>query len=595
MSKKKVTKKEKVKDESYVHAMRHSMAHIMAEAVQDMFPEVQFGIGPVIENGFYYDFDLPRTLIPEDLKLIEKKMKHIVKQRNPFTKEMISKQEALAFFDKADEPYKKELIEELADGEISLYKSGKFVDLCKGPHLDHTGEAGAFKLTHISGAYWRGDEHNKMLQRIYGVAFATQEELDEYLKMVEEAKKRDHRKLGKQLDLFTFSPLVGPGLPLFTPRGTIIIDELQKHIENICRDYGFDKVKTPHLAKIDLYKLSGHADKFSDELFHVTSKHKQDYVMKPVQCPHQTQIYASQHRSYRDLPIRYMESEKQYRAEKPGEIGGLSRVIAITVEDGHSFCTVEQVKDEVVGMVNIIKEFYTALGLWKELKVYLSVRDYEHPDKYIGTPEDWDMCESMLEDVCKELKLDAVRQEGEAALYGPKIDFMFKDSLGKEIQIPTVQLDFATPKRFDLKYINSDGQEVPPVMVHRAVLGSYERFLVILIEHFAGVFPLWLAPEQVRIIPVSTEKHSEYANKIKAELEKKEFRVTVDDAVESVGKKIRNAELMKVNYMIIVGDKDVEADTVSVRPLQGEDLGAMKLPDFVKIIKKERDNKEIKQ
>ncbi len=587
----KLTKEQK---EEQLHAMRHSLAHIMAEAVQEMFPEVQFGIGPVIDNGFYYDFDLPRTLVPEDLPLIEKKMAEIVKQKNRFERQEVSKKEALQFFQKAKEPYKLELIAELEDGEITLFRSGKFVDLCKGPHVENTGQVGAFKLTHIAGAYWRGDEKNKMLQRIYGVAFADKKELKKYLNMVEEAKKRDHRKLGKELDLFCFSDLVGPGLPLYTPRGTIMKDELQKHIENICRKYGFQKVSAPAFAKEELFQISGHAQKFADELFHVSSKKKHDFVLKPVQCPHHTQIYASKIRSYKDLPIRYMESDKQYRAEKTGEVGGLSRVYAITIEDGHSFCQVEQVKDEVVGMVNIIKEFYTSLGLWRTLKVYLSVRDYEHPEKYIGTPEDWDTCESMLADVCEELNLQAERQEGEAALYGPKIDFMFRDALGKEIQIPTVQLDFATPKRFNLKYINSEGNEVPPVMVHRAVLGSYERFLVMLIEHFAGIFPLWLAPEQVRVIPVSAEKHLEYAKSIAEELRKNNFRVELDDSAESVGKKIRNADLMKVNYMIIVGDKDVEADTVSVRPLRGEDMGAMKLQKFIEIIAKERDEKIIK-
>ncbi|MCK5085153.1 threonine--tRNA ligase, partial [Candidatus Parcubacteria bacterium] len=398
---------------------RHSLAHILASAVLEMFPEAKFGVGPNIENGFYYDFDLPRTLIPEDLPILEKKMKEIIKKNLQFEKQVVNHDKAIELYKKAGQDYKIEILkEEAKEKEISLYRTGEFVDLCKGPHIDSTGEIDftSFKLTKIAGAYWRGDEKNKMLQRIYGIAFDNKKELKKYLAQVEEAKKRDHRKLGKELDLFCFSDLVGSGLPLYAPKGVVIIDELRKHIEKVCAGYGFQKVMTPHLAKIDLYKLSGHADKFGKELFHVSSDQKHDFVMKPVQCPHQTQIYASRKRSYRDLPIRYMESEKQYRAEKSGEVGGLNRVYAITVEDGHSFCRVKQVKEEVKNMVEIIKNFYSALGLWGNHWVSLSVRDYSHLENYIGDEKDWDKCEKMLEDVAKEMKLDAKKIEGEAAL-----------------------------------------------------------------------------------------------------------------------------------------------------------------------------------
>ena len=574
---------------------RHSLAHILATAVLEMFPEAKFGVGPNIENGFYYDFDLPRTLIPEDLPILEKKMKEIIKKNLQFEKQVVNHDKAIELYKKAEQDYKVEILkDEAKDEEVSLYKTGEFVDLCKGPHLDSTGEIDftSFKLTKIAGAYWRGDEKNKMLQRIYGVAFNNKKELKEYLKRVEEAAKRDHRKLGKELDLFCFSDLVGPGLPLFAPKGVVIIDELRKHIEKVCAGYGFQKVMTPHLAKIDLYKLSGHADKFGKELFHVSSEQKHDFVMKPVQCPHQTQIYASKQRSYRDLPIRYMESEKQYRAEKSGEVGGLNRVYAITVEDGHSFCRVEQVKEEVKNMVEIIKDFYSAIGLWGNHWVSLSVRDYSHPEKYIGESQDWDKCEKMLEDVSKEMKLDAKKIEGEAALYGPKLDFMFRDSMGKEIQIPTVQLDFATPKRFNLVYVNEKGKDEFVVMVHRAILGSYERFLALLIEHFAGAFPVWLSPVQVKILPVSSEKHIDYAQKINSLLLENDIRSEIDDSNESIGKKIREAEKQKIPYMLVVGEKEIENNSVAVRLRGSRDIEDMEIGKFVEKIKKEIDEKK---
>lgn len=570
--------------------MRHSMSHVMAAAVKELWPDVKFAIGPAIENGFYYDFDFSEVKIKEeDLKAIEKKMKHIIKQNLKFEQYEIDIEEAIKKAEADGQIYKVELVEDLKkEGEtkVSYYKLGDlFEDLCKGPHVESTKELNkdALKLEKIAGAYWKGDEKNKMLTRIYGVAFETKEALDDYLKLKEEMEKRDHRKLGKELDLFCFSDLVGAGLPMFTSKGVAIIDQLRKHIEKVCSNYGFEKVMTPHLSKIDLFEISGHAKKFSDELFRVTSEAGHDFAMKPVQCPHQTQIYASRKRSYRDLPIRYMESEKQYRAEKSGEVGGLSRVYAITVEDGHSFCRVDQVKAEIIGMVNIIKDFYSAIGLWGNHWVSLSVRDYDHPEKYIGEPEDWDICEKMLQEVSDELGLDAKRCEGEAALYGPKLDFMFRDAIGKEIQIPTVQVDFATPKRFGLTYANEEGKEVPPVMVHRAVLGSYERFLVLLIEHFAGVFPVWLSPVQVKIISVG-EGHHEYCKKLAREFFDNDIRVEVDDSDETVGNKTRKAIQEKVPYILVVGDKEMESGNLSIRDRGENKTRELKKEDFIEEI-----------
>lgn len=581
--------RDQIIDVQDLEILRHSLSHIMAAAVFELWPSAKFGIGPAIDNGFYYDIDFGDLKINEEnLKELEKKMKHIAKQNLQFEKTEINATEALDKEKVNGQIYKQELIEDLINsGEktVTYYKLGNFTDLCRGPHLESTKKItpDSFKLTKLAGAYWRGSEKNKMLTRIYGIGFSAKQELDEYLEMLKEAEKRDHRKLGKELDLFVFSDLVGPGLPLFTPKGVIIIDELKKHIEKVCRSYGFEKVMAPSLAKVELFEISGHAKKFSDELFHVTSEKNHNFVLKPVQCPHHTQIYASKIRSYRDLPIRYMESDKQYRAEKTGEVGGLSRVYAITVEDGHSFCRVDQIKEEIVNMVNIIKDFYSALGLWGNHWVSLSVRDYAHPEKYIGTSEDWVFCEAMLKQVSDEMGLNAKKCEGEAALYGPKLDFMFKDAIGKEIQIPTVQLDFAMPKRFNLTYINEKGEEVNPVMVHRAVLGSYERFLVLLIEHFAGAFPIWLSPVQIKIISVGSA-HVEYCKNLKQEFEDRNIRVEVDDNNETVGNKIRKATNEKVPYMLVIGDKEVGSDELMIRDRGSKETREISKEEFFKEI-----------
>ena len=443
------------------------------------------------------------------------------------------------------------------------------------------------KLLRISGVYLDGDSSKEMIVRIVGKAFASSEEVKEYEDFLEDAKERDHRKIGQELDLFCFSDYVGPGLPLYSPRGCIVKDELQREIERVCRKYGFQKVSCPSLADISLFETSGHAMKFNDELFRVESPKGHKFVLKPVQCPHHTQIYASKLRSYKDLPIRYMESDKQYRAELQGAVGGLSRVYAITVEDGHSFCRVDQVKEEVMNMCNLIRDFYSRMGLWDNHWVSLSVRDYEHPEKYIGSKEDWDKCEEMLKEVSDELGLDAVRCEGEAALYGPKLDFMFKDALGREIQIPTVQLDFATPKRFGLFYIDENGEKQVPVMVHRAVLGSYERFLVLLLEQFKGVLPIWLSPVQVNIIPVNVKYHDEYCRKLRDLLLDEDIRVEYDNSKENMGKKIRNSNVMKNPISVIIGDNERDNNLVSFRRLGSEENISLPIDEFIKFIKDE--------
>ncbi|MGM5483582.1 MAG: threonine--tRNA ligase [Nanobdellota archaeon] len=571
------------KDDEGKDIFKHSGAHILAMAVKRIFPEAKLTIGPSVEDGFYYDIDYKRPFAQEDINKLEEEIKKIINENIPFKRKNVSKEEALKIFSKNE--FKKEMISDLGDNQMTIYENGDFKDLCKGPHVPSTGKVKCIKLMKISGAFWRGDAKNKQLQRIYGVAFPDKKELKQYLEFLKEAEKRDHRKIGRDMDLFCFSDLVGPGLPLFTPKGTIMKDTLQKEVENICYKYGFEKVITPHLSNIELYNISGHATKFSEELFHVTSQKGHKMVMKPVQCPHQTQIYASRSRSYRDLPIRYMESEKQYRAEMSGAVSGLSRVYAITCEDGHSFCRVDQVKQEIKNMVQIIKDFYSALGLWGNHWVSLSLRDYESPEKYIGETEDWDKCEKMLQEVSDEMGLDAKRCEGEAALYGPKLDFMFKDAMGKEIQIPTVQVDFATPKRFNLTYISQDNTEKHPVMVHRAILGSYERFFVLLIEHFAGKFPLWLAPVQVKLLPIA-DRHMEHCLELKKQMEESGLRVEINSKAETMNKKVREAQLENVPLMITIGDKEQESSTLAIRTLSGKVKYGVTVNDFLENTKK---------
>lgn len=586
---------------------RHSMAHLMAAAVKDMFPEAQFGVGPVIENGCYYDFILPRTLIPEDLPLIEAKMKEMLKQHLAYKVQEVSIEESIELFEKNGQPLKVELLNDLRtrgttsmseeeradfgeDLKITIYRivnesTGEIVfeDLCKGPHIEHVKEMKSvgFALDKFSASYWRGDQERDIrMQRLYALVFETKEELAQFQTQREEALKYDHRLLGQQLDLFYFSDLVGPGLPLYTAKGTLIKNKLKELLLQVSRKYGVQEVSIPHFANKKLYEISGHAAKFSGELFGVTDHYGNDFVLKPVNCPHHTQIYAGKPRSYRDLPMRFVESTMQYRDEKPGSIGGLTRTRGFTVDDGHTFCRVDQIKDEVVNTLNVIRDFYTSFGLWGKQWVSISVRDYNHPENYTGFPEDWDKAEQMLKDISVENNLEGKVNEGEAALYGPKLDFMYVDAQGKERQLATVQIDFATPKRFELVYTNEEGGDSTPVMLHRAILGSYERFVAILLESSKGRLPLWLAPVQIKILTINTQPEIlEYVEKVKSILSEivlmkplkyNEIRFEIDDRSESLGKKIREGELQKIPVLIIVGPKDIAENQVSVRTQEGE-------------------------
>lgn len=566
-----------------IFKIRHSLAHLLAIEVLKFDPEAKLAIGPVIDDGFYYDIDFSEGKIPteKDLKTFQKGIKKLTNKDLNFIREDVSESDAREMF--ADNQYKIELIDELtAAGEtLSIYRTGDFVDLCSGPHIENVSEIAtdAFEITKTAGAYWRGDEKNKMLTRIYGVAFENKEKLNEYKDFLEKAKDRDHRKIGKEMNLWTFSDLVGSGLPMFTPKGTAIRNAIKDKLIDISKKHGAQEVTIPHLAKIKLYEISGHAAKFGDELLTVKS-HYDDFILKPVNCPHHTQIYASEPRSYKDLPVRYIESTMQYRDEKPGEIGGLTRVRAITVDDGHTFCTPDQIKEEAGRIAKIIEEFYTDLGLYGNHWVSLSVRDPKNKDGYIGTEENWDKAEKMLQEVSDDLHLSAKVVEGEAAIYGPKLDYMFKDSLGRETQLATIQLDFNMPENFKLEYTDSDGTKKTPVMIHRAILGSYERFMAILIEHFAGNFPLWLAPVQVKIIPVA-ESHNEKAAEIFEQLKERELRVELDDSDEGFGKKIRKAKVEKTPYFIIVGDKEVEENKFTLESRDDGNVGILSLDEVL--------------
>ena len=581
-------------------AMRHSLAHIMAQAVQHLWPQAKFGVGPAIEQGFYYDIDLGDVTISEaDFGKIEKEMRRIIARDLPFTHCDVPVDEAIAWAKETDQPYKVELLNDLkrsgttiakelagealgsaAEGEskvktVSLYSQGDYTDLCRGGHVESTGKVGAFKLLRVAGAYWRGDETRPQMQRLYGVAFATQAELDSYLQMREEAKKRDHRKLGKELDLYTMSPLVGVGLPLFTPRGTILRDKAAQLSNQLREKYGFAKVWTPHITKKDLYETSGHWAKFGDELFLVTSQETSDKMaLKPMNCPHHTQIFASQPRSYRDMPVRYLETTTDYRDEKTGELGGLSRVRSLTQDDSHVFCRPDQIKQEMSNLLACAEELYHIVGM--KLRVRLSYRD--EGEGYLGAPELWQSAQAQLKAAVTAKQLDYFEQEGEAAFYGPKIDFMATDAIGREHQVATVQLDFVQPERFGLEYTDETGDMARPVMIHSALLGSIERFLSVFIEHTAGWFPFWIAPEQVRILTINNTVE-DYVDEITSVLKTvvlmhpikyNEVRYTTDMRNESLGKKIREATVVKIPVQIIVGPRDKANRQVSVRTQQGE-------------------------
>jgi len=569
-----------------LHNIRHSLAHLLAIEVLKFDPDVKLAIGPVIDTGFYYDFEFSEGKVPtdKDLKNFQKGMKKLVSRGLDFEYQEISADDARIMF--KDDVYKMELIEELiADGKtLSVYKTGDFVDLCSGPHVENTKEinADAFKLDKLAGAYWRGDEKNTMLTRIYGIAFETQEELKAYEVQMVEAKKRDHRKIGKEMGLFTFSPLVGGGLPLFTPKGTAMRKAVMDKINEIQKDLGYQEVSIPHITKPDLYKTSGHWDKFGDELFKVQGK-ESEFVMKPMNCPHHTQIFAAEAHSYKDLPIRFVEATTVYRDEQSGELQGLSRVRSITQDDGHVFCTREQIEQEVNTIVNIIKEFYTSLDMWNEgdFWVSLSTRDEE---TMLGEKETWDIAEDALKKIAEAEKLPYKIVEGEAAFYGPKLDFMFKDAIGREWQLGTVQLDFIMPERFGLEYTSNTGTKETPVMIHRAIAGSLERFMSVIIEHFAGNFPLWLAPIQIKVLPL-VEVHNEYAENVYKQLKDLGYRVELDDRNESLGKKVREAKKAKVPYYIVIGDKDMEAEMITVETRDTGESKQMKLEEFIEMIK----------
>lgn len=575
---------------SPIETMRHSAAHILAAAVLQMFPEAKFGVGPVIENGFYYDVALPRTLIPEDLPLLEEKMRALIAENHPFERIEIPLEDARARFEKLGQTYKVEIMDDLrARGEhnVSLYKSGDFVDLCTGPHIDSTGEINpaGLRLTKISGAYWKGDAARDQLQRIYGVAFTTADELDKHCALVAEAEKRDHRKIGKELDLFTFSGLVGSGLPLYTPKGTILRDGLIAFSEKLQMAHGFQKVWTPHITKIDLYKKSGHWDKFGQELMLVKSQETDDaFALKPMNCPHHTQLYAARPRSYRDLPLRYMETATVYRDEKTGELSGLTRVRSLTQDDAHVFCTMDQVEGEFENIMSMIKTLYSTLGL--SFHARLSFHDAQEPERYLGDTENWKRAEEIIERVAKNLQLDYTVAHGEAAFYGPKIDIMVIDALGREWQCATQQLDFVQPTRFDLSYAAADGSKQTPVMLHKALLGTIDRFIGIYIEHTAGAFPVWLSPVQVVVIPVS-EKFSAYAHAVAEKLRALAVRTEISDENETLGKRIGKAQHEKIPYMLIVGGKEETAATVSVRSREKGDEGSLPTEKFTQRLREE--------
>lgn len=588
-------------NEEQLHAMRHSLAHITAAAVRRLWPEAKFGVGPVVENGFYYDIDLGAQKISEaDFGKIEKTMRRIITEAQNFERFTMPVDQAVDWARENGQPYKEELLNDLkrsgttvakdlnadelgtiagdeaAIEEVSFYTNGDFTDLCRGPHVGSTNEVGAFKLLRVAGAYWRGNEKNPQMQRLYGVAFATQEELDSYLEMLEQAKQRDHRKLGRELELYTISQLVGVGLPLFTPRGTLLRDLLTSYSNQLRQARGFMKVWTPHITKRELYETSGHWAKFGDELFLVKSQETSDQMaLKPMNCPHHTQIFASRPRSYRDMPVRFLETTTDYRDEKTGELGGLNRVRSLTQDDSHVFCREDQIGDEIDGLLASARELYTSLNM--QLRVRLSYRD--ESDAYLGDIRLWVSAQAQLKEAVVKNNLDYFEEEGEAAFYGPKIDFMATDAIGREHQVATVQLDFVQPARFNLEYTDEAGSGRTPVMIHCALLGSVERFLSVFIEHTGGWFPLWVAPEQVRILTIN-DTVLDYVEEIEAILRQtvlmepvkyNELRFTRDDRNESLGKKIREATAWKIPVQLIVGPKDKEAREVSVRTKQGEE------------------------
>ncbi len=579
----------KWEDDEGKHAYWHSSAHLMAEALQELYPGIKFGIGPAIEHGFYYDVDPGEGIaIKEaDFPVIEKKMMELIAAKEDIKRASISKKDALDMFSNRDENYKVELINELEDGTITTYTQGQFTDLCRGPHLPNTSYIKAVKILSSAGAYWRGDEKRPQLTRLYGITFPKKKLLDEYLVMLEEAKKRDHRKIGKELQLFQFSQTVGAGLPLWLPKGTQLRMRLEDFLKKIQREFDYDPVITPHIGHKQLYVTSGHYEKYGKDSFQPikTPEEGEEFLLKPMNCPHHCEIYKAFPRSYKDLPLRMAEFGTVYRYEQSGELHGLTRVRGFTQDDAHIFCTPDQVKDEFLKVMDIIFIIFRALD-FKEFEAQISLRDPEDKEKYIGTDENWEKAERAIVEACQEKGLKARVELGEAAFYGPKLDFMVKDALGRRWQLGTIQVDYNLPDRFELEYTGADNQKHRPVMIHRAPFGSMERFVAVLIEHTAGKFPLWLAPTQAVVIPVS-ERFNEYADQVVKELKKQDIRAEVDDRNEKVGRKIRDNELKRIPYLLIVGEREAENQEVSVRKQGGEDKGSVKLSTFVDEVTRE--------
>ena len=580
----------KWEDEGGKHAFWHTSAHLMAEAIQQLYPGTQFGIGPAIDNGFYYDIDTGDVELKEaDLKAIEDLMLQFAREKQPLVRKSITKSDALKFFGNMGQHYKNELIADLDDGTITTYTQGNYTDLCRGPHLPNTGYIKAVKLTSVAGAYWRGDEKRKQLTRVYGITFPKKKLLDEYLVLLEEAKKRDHRKIGRELELFAFSPKVGAGLPLWLPRGTKLRLKLEDYLKKIQRRFGYEQVMTPHIGNIDLYKTSGHYEKYGADSFRPiqTPQEGEEFMLKPMNCPHHCEIYKVKPHSYRDLPVRLAEFGTVYRYEQSGELHGLTRVRGFTQDDAHIFCTPDQVKEEFMKVMDIIFIIFNALD-FTQFEAQISLRDKNNRTKYIGSDENWEKAETAIIEACREKGLEAHVEYGEAAFYGPKLDFMVKDAIGRKWQLGTIQVDYNLPERFQLEYTGEDNQKHRPVMIHRAPFGSMERFVAVLIEHTAGKFPLWLAPDQAVILPVS-ERFNDYAYKVRDELRESEIDVFVDDRNEKVGRKIRDNELKRIPYLLIVGEDEANSGTVSVRK-QGEgDQGKEKIATFAELVRNQVD------
>lgn len=576
-------------DEEGRHAFWHSSAHLMAEALQQLYPNTKFGIGPAIENGFYYDVEPGEgvVLTDKDLENIEKKMLELAREKQVFARIDVSKKEALEHFNSIHENYKVELINDLEDGKITYYKQGTFTDLCRGPHLPDTSYIKAIKLTSLAGAYWRGNEHNKMLTRIYGITFPKQKMLDEWLVLMEEAKQRDHRKVGKEMELFTFSQEVGAGLPLWLPKGAMLRDRLEAFLRKVQKKYGYQQVITPHIGNVNLYKTSGHFQKYGKDSFQVitTPQEGEEFMLKPMNCPHHCEVYKFKPRSYKDLPLRFAEFGTVYRYEQSGELHGLTRVRGFTQDDAHLFCTPDQLKEEFMKVIDIIFIIFKALN-FTEFTAQVSLRDPNDKDKYIGSDENWEKAERAIVEAAEEKGLKTIVELGEAAFYGPKLDFMVKDAIGRKWQLGTIQVDYNLPERFQLEYTGADNQKHRPVMIHRAPFGSMERFVAVLIEHTGGKFPLWLTPDQVVVMTVS-EKSNEYAQNVLNLLNNSDIRTVLDDRNEKIGRKIRDNELKKIPYLLIVGENEMKDHTVSVRRQGQGDMGIMPVEEFIKKINEE--------